>query len=83
MLSVLEVYFAVTMQKVSGRSACFTGSVIHFYLSSQDHSREAGSPQQVPHESQGGKLLLQKPPSEARGAAGKPLHCGHQVSRCS
>lgn len=28
------------------------------YLSTQDHSREVGSPQQVPHEPQVGKLLL-------------------------
>lgn len=50
-------------------------------LSSQDHSGEVGSSQQVPHEPQGGKLLLQKPPAKAGGAAGKPLHGGHQVRR--
>lgn len=52
------------------------------YLSTQDHSREVGSPQQVPREPQGGKLLLQKPSSKVGGAARKSLHCGHQVSRC-
>lgn len=51
-------------------------------LPSQDHSGEVGSSQQVPHEPQSGKLLLQKPPAKAGGAAGKPLHRGHQVSRC-
>ena len=48
-------------------------------MSRQDHSGEIVSSQQVPHEPQAGKLLLQKPSSEAGGAAGKPLHCGDQV----
>jgi len=74
---------AVTRQMISGESARYTGSVIKepSSLSPQDHSGEVGSPQQVPHKPQAGKLLLQKPPSEAGRAAGKPLHCDHQVSR--
>lgn len=56
---------AVTRHMISGGSACCTGSVLKetLSLSSQDHSREVGSSQQVPHEPQAGKLLLQKPPS--------------------
>lgn len=50
---------------------------------SQDHSREAAASQQVPYQPQSGQFLLQEPSSEAGGAAGKPLHCCHQVRTCS
>lgn len=49
------------------------------FIRPQNHSGEVGPPQQVPHEPQGGKLLLQKPSSKAGGTTGESLHCGHQV----
>lgn len=46
---------------------------------SQNHSREVGSSQQVSHEPQGWKLLLQKPSSKTGRAAGQQFHSRHQV----
>lgn len=71
---------AVSRQMICGWP-CSPGAVIKEIspVSPQDHRREAGSPQQVPHEPEAGQLQLQKPSSETRGAAGKPFHCGHQV----